>query len=169
MDFLHYRCDIPVTCYKGNTPSWQKKEAKFRGCLWKQDIETRVSRTYCNSDTHSWPMEKENAVLCKISAACYSGNIQNHPKRETDNNESAGFLSPNATPLLFFYDTESTGGNVHYDHIIEIAAEVVGPSKSFITVRSFSELCCTSYSLLGTGMCQTQNVMTCKPCSTNIY
>ena len=94
-----------------------------------------------------------------LSAACYSDSVQNHLKeerKETDNNESAGFLSPNATPLLFFYDCESTGGNVHYDHIIEIAAEVVGPSKPFITEKSFSELCYTSDSILGIGMLSTK-------------
>ena len=62
-----------------------------------------------------------------------------------------GYLLSGGTPLLFFYDCESTGGNVHDDHIIEIAAEVVGPEEMFVTVKSFSELCFTSRIIGGIG------------------
>ena len=62
-----------------------------------------------------------------------------------------GFMPPNGTPLLFFYDCESTGGNIHYDHIVEIAAEVIEPEKVNITVKSFSELCYTPQPILGIG------------------
>jgi len=64
---------------------------------------------------------------------------------------AGGYLSSGRTPLLFFYDCESTGGNIHDDHIIEIAAEVVGLEKVYVTVKSFSELCFTSRIVSGIG------------------
>jgi len=64
---------------------------------------------------------------------------------------AGGYLSSGKTPLLFFYDCESTGGNIHDDHIIEIAAEIVGPEKVYVTVKSFSELCFTSRIIGGIG------------------
>ena len=200
-----YKQDIPVACYSGNTPSWQKEE-EFSRDQYKQNIPSATC--YISHDTSSWPTkeekddacyndnpslpleekktsdynkqsisaieissgcpnsdlprEEEMTVLYKqeiLSVACYSDSTQNQPKevgKQTDNNESAGFLSPNATPLLFFYDCESTGGNVHEDHIIEIAAEVIGPSKPFISVKSFSEFCDTPYSILGIGTLNTK-------------
>ena len=167
MSCHHCKQNIPIVCYNGNTPSWQKNEAKFSD-HYKQDITTRVSTTCygSSSSTHSRPMEEDITVLYNqeiMSMTCFSDSAPNHPKvegKETDNNESAGFLSPNATPLLFFYDCESTGGNVHDDHIIEIAAEVIGPSKPFVTGKSFSELCYTPYSILGIGMLNADNMYT---------
>ena len=64
---------------------------------------------------------------------------------------AGGYLSSGGTPLLIFYDCESTGGSIHDDHIIEIAAEVVGPEKAFVTTKSFSELCFTSRIIGGIG------------------
>jgi len=63
---------------------------------------------------------------------------------------AGGYLLSGGTPLLFFYDCESTSGNVHDGHIIEIAAEVVGLEK-FVSVKSFSELCFTSQVIGGIG------------------
>ena len=48
-------------------------------------------------------------------------------------------------PLLFFYDSEATGGSVYDDHIIEVAAKVIGVPPS-INIRShhYTSLCGTS-------------------------
>ena len=48
-------------------------------------------------------------------------------------------------------NVKTTGGNIHSDHIIEMAAEVVGTEKEFVTVKSFSELCYTTQPILGIG------------------
>jgi len=64
-----------------------------------------------------------------------------------------GNTARNETPLLFIYECQTTGGNIHDDHIIEMAAEVIGTEKEFVTVKSFSELCYTTRPILGIGMC----------------
>ena len=46
----------------------------------------------------------------------------------------------NAHPLLFFFDTETTGLNIYQDHIVEIAAKVVGAPSARLTQPSFSSL-----------------------------
>ena len=75
--------------------------------------------------------------------------------RDTDEapqyTKGGGYVPLNGTPLQFFYDSESTGGNIHYDHIVEIAAEVIEPENVSITVKSFSELCYTTQPILGMG------------------
>jgi len=64
-----------------------------------------------------------------------------------------GNTTRNGTPLLFIYECQTTGGNIHDDHIIEVAAEVIGTEKEFVTVKSFSELCYTTRPIQGIGMC----------------
>lgn len=49
-------------------------------------------------------------------------------------------IRENALPLLFFFDTETTGLSIYDDHIIEIAAKVVGVPQSTVTQPSFSSL-----------------------------
>ena len=106
--------------------------------------------------------EEDIAILYNqgvLNPAWYSDRAQSYQKeerKEIDSNERAGFLSLTASPLLFFYDCESTGANVHKDRIIEIAAEVVGPSTRYITARLFSELCYTPYSITGAGTLNTK-------------
>ena len=45
-----------------------------------------------------------------------------------------------AHPLLFLFDTETTGLNIYEDHIIEIAAKVTGVPLYVVTQPSFSSL-----------------------------
>ena len=48
-------------------------------------------------------------------------------------------------PLMFFFDLESTGGSMYTDHIMEMAAKVVGvPNSVDITQRHYSSLVHTS-------------------------
>ena len=43
-------------------------------------------------------------------------------------------------PLLFLFDTETTGLNIYEDHIVEIAAKVTGVPLSIVTQPSYSSL-----------------------------
>ena len=52
--------------------------------------------------------------------------------------------SADVHPLLFLFDTETTGLSIYNDHIIEIASKVTGISTSTITQPSFSSLVHTS-------------------------
>ena len=46
----------------------------------------------------------------------------------------------NAHPLLFFFDTETTGLSIYDDHIVEIGAKVVGVPLSTVTQASYTSL-----------------------------
>ena len=47
--------------------------------------------------------------------------------REEDN------ITENPHPLLFFFDTETTGLSIHDDYTVEMASKVVGVPKSTVT------------------------------------
>ena len=107
--------------------------------------------------THqAMPMKPDGAIdSSSISIPSQQSAMSNTTKLVecTGSWEPAGrYLSSGGTPLLIFYDCESTGGSIHDDHIIEIAAEVVGPEKAFVTDKSFSELCFTSRHIGGIGI-----------------
>ena len=59
----------------------------------------------------------------------------------------------NAHPLLFFFDTETTGLNIYQDHIVELAAKVVGVPSTRITQPSFSSLVHTPRNIPSKGTC----------------
>ena len=61
----------------------------------------------------------------------------------------------NAHPLLFFFDLETTGLNIYEDHIVEIAANVVGAPLSSVTQPSFSSLVHTPRNIPSKGMLYT--------------
>ena len=61
----------------------------------------------------------------------------------------------NAHPLLFFFDLETTGLNIYEDHIVEIAAKVVGAPLSSVTQPSFSSLVHTPRNTPSKGMLYT--------------
>ena len=56
-------------------------------------------------------------------------------------------------PLLFFFYVKTTGFNIYEDHIIELAAKVIGIGKqlSYIKVPIFSELIYTSHPINPSG------------------
>ena len=57
-----------------------------------------------------------------------------------------------ARPLLFFFDTETTGLNIYQDHIIELAAKVIEtPPSGSVTEPIFSKLVSTSRSIPSRG------------------
>ena len=59
----------------------------------------------------------------------------------------------NAHPLLFFFDTETTGLNIYQDHIVELAAKVVGVPSTRITQPTFSSLVHTPRNIPSKGTC----------------
>ena len=61
----------------------------------------------------------------------------------------------NAHPLLFFFDLNTTGLNIYEDHIVEIAAKVVGAPLSRVTQPSFSSLVHTPRNIPSKGMLYT--------------
>ena len=69
--------------------------------------------------------------------------------READRGED---IAENAHPLLFFFDTETTGLSIYDDHIVEIAAKVVGVPRSTVTQPSFSSLIHTPKNIPTKGM-----------------
>ena len=71
--------------------------------------------------------------------------------READRGED---ITENAHPLLFFFDTETTvtGLSIYDDHIVEIAAKVVGVPRSNVTQPSFSSLIHTPKNIPTKGM-----------------
>ena len=57
---------------------------------------------------------------------------------ETDEDEET--TDNTAHPPLFFFDTEITGLNIYQDHIVELAAKVIGVPLSSVTQPTFSSL-----------------------------
>ena len=104
---------------------------------------------YCKDNNTIQAKEEIEKKVKKIA----NGNVEVECKAE-----ATPLRDADRTPLLFIFECQSTGGNIHDDHIIEIAAEVIGPKKEFVTVKSFSELCYTPRRILGIGMCTMLNV-----------
>lgn len=61
-------------------------------------------------------------------------------------------ITENAHPLLFFFDIETTGLSIYVDHIVEIAAKVVGVPWSTVTQQSYSSLIHTPKNIPYKGM-----------------
>ena len=65
--------------------------------------------------------------------------------------EEGDNVTDTAHPLLFFFDTESTGLNIYNDHIVEIAAKVTGVPLSAVSQSSYSSLVHTSKNIPSKG------------------
>ena len=67
-----------------------------------------------------------------------------HSDHNFEPNQSYDQSNSKTVPLLIFFDIETTGFSIYDEHIIELAAKVVGVHKSGISQVSFSSLVYTS-------------------------
>ena len=83
--------------------------------------------------------QKNHCVgVCSGEAASKEGQVL----KQEDHGEGSG---EKVAPLLFFFDTETTGRNIYEDHIIELAAKVIEtPPSGSVTEPIFSTLVHTS-------------------------
>ena len=77
--------------------------------------------------------------------------------------ETSGGSSDNAHPLLLFYDCETTGFSVYTEHIMEIAAKVVGVPLSSFSQPTFLSLVKTSGNISKKGTCSYHKNTTFEP------
>ena len=93
---------------------------------------------------------------------CAEGSDENEPADDVEPNQDdidiygqfeddGSGIAEDAHPLLFLFDTETTGLNIYEDHIIEIAAKVTGVPTSTITQPSYSSLVHTSRNIPSKG------------------
>ena len=75
------------------------------------------------------------------NVSCYSfdnGTVSSYEPRSPGSDDS------DSNPVIFIYDCEATGGNIHKDHIIEVASLVIEPDGVSVTEKSFTALCRSS-------------------------
>ena len=103
--------------------------------------------------------EDESPVACdehsnEVDMVCYDqqedGNNECTEDREATSDEED--ITDDAHPLLFFFDIETTGLSIYEDHIVELAAKVVGVPRSTVTQRSYSSLIYTPKNIPSKGM-----------------
>ena len=78
-------------------------------------------------------------------------------------------LTEDAHPLLFLFDTETTGLNIYEDHIVEIAAKVTGVPLSTVTQPSYSSLVHTPRNIPSKGIELYVFIYLCTYFHTNSY
>ena len=90
--------------------------------------------------------ETEDLDMCQ-SLPDAEPDVDDNPEEENEDS------SDDAHPLSFFYDCETTGFSIYDEHVVEVAAKVVGVPLSSVSSPTFSSLIHTPRNIPKMGKC----------------